>query len=228
VLLSLKSSGFQIISQDKTKKEKMSYSGGQQRGGRQRGFRGGRRSGGFSGRGGRGYRAGRGDLSYQHRGGYQQYDEYQQGDFGGYRGGGGRRRGRGHGDRGGRGGGRGSGRGDRSRNLTRYNEKASKVLLNEVKDFNKDDYAGPQQVRVWRFTGTTWSKIESLSRGEAYFYNEETNKVLKCGEKPNLDENVLNSAENLSYRNEGMEFPAPPNTDEYPKDMKKNKKRRDK
>lgn len=54
---------------------------------------------------------------------------------------------------------------------------ASTELNNSVVMFNKLNQSGPQQVRV-RTYANGWCEVQSLSRGEVYFYHSNSSENL--------------------------------------------------
>ncbi|ETO24359.1 hypothetical protein RFI_12797 [Reticulomyxa filosa] len=144
-----------------------------------------------------------GEGSYGREGRRYGDDRYGGGGGGGEHG----YRGRGGGGRGGRGG-RGRG-GDRNKNaMSRYHGKASRELIKEVEELNANDSIGPQFVRVWKYENCQWIKVESLSKGGYYYYNEFTKETKEAAEQPK--EIIKAKLIETTAQRQGVKFPTPP------------------
>jgi len=94
----------------------------------------------------------------------------------------------------------------------RFHDKAGKELNDAVDQFNVLNPGGVQQVKCWVFD-SDWRKIQSLSRGECYFYNSKTRETLNFGDEP--DEVKGKDPLDVQYQDSGSNFTKPPSKDCY-------------
>jgi len=104
------------------------------------------------------------------------------------------------------GGGRGRGRG---REISRWHDRASTELMDAVERLNENDSEGVLDVKIWRYADSNgWILVESLSTGDAYYFNENKRLTKKGKDIPNELRGKKAIQEGSQPQN--ADFPKPP------------------
>merc|ERR1712228_189221 len=101
--------------------------------------------------------------------------------------------------------------------IERYHDKTSQQLLDVVHRFNVLDPAGSQQVKCWEYSNG-WNRIQSLSRGDTYFYHSQSGTTTGFGVVP--DECKDEQYADIKYQDQGSRFTKPPKNNIYARELR--------